>query len=390
MLRAVVLTRGSPEGLSGGHLYQRRMAEAAPSYGVAMRIVPVSVWRRPPRADVLVIDSIAAWRLVPWVYARRPPRWVAAVHQRPGGVDGGWLVRGLRRRLDAFVYRRCDVVVAVSRREIDDLVRDIGIPRRRVRLAEPGCELRPTPSLPRRSGAPVVFLSVANWLPNKGILELLDAFERLPADVASLYLVGRDDVDTRYARRVRVKLDEPGLRDRVVVYGAVDHGRVVDVYARADVYVASSAAESYGTACAEALAMGLPVVGWRLPHTEQFVTDGVDGCLVEPHDISALAGALEHVARDVEWRRHLADGARRRGSTLPTWDDTARRFFAALRDSGPSAVEPTDDRAVGRHVDAGDAGVLHEHAPHDVLADVERPRQRRLDGADVGDDDHDG
>jgi glycosyltransferase involved in cell wall biosynthesis len=391
VLGAVVLTRGSPGGLSGGHLYQRRMADAATAHGVAMRFAPASLWRRPPRADVLVIDSIAAWRLAPWVLARRPPRWVAAVHQRPGGVDGGRLGRRLHRRIDAFVYRRCDVVVAVSRPLADDLVRHAGVSRRRVRVVEPGCDLRPSPSSPPRGpGGPVVFLSVANWLPNKGVLELLAAFERLPAGALSLHLVGRNDVDARYARRIRMKLDRPGLRDRVVVHGAVDHAGIADLYASADAFVTTSAAESYGTACAEALAMGLPVVGWRLPHMDQLVTDGVEGCLVEPHDIDALAGALERLARDSEWRRQLADGARHRGSTLPTWDDTARRFFAALGDSRTAAVEPADDRAVGRDVDAGDAGVLHEHAPHDVLADVERPRQRRLDGADVRDDDHDG
>ena len=375
--------------MSGGHLYQRRMADAASLYGVAMHFVPAAVWRRPPRADVLVIDSIAAWRLAPWVYARRPPRWAAAVHQRPGGVDGGWLVRGIRRRLDAFVYRRCDVVVAVSHLLADHLVGEIGLSRRRVRVVEPGCDLRPSPSAPGRPGAPVVVLSVANWLPNKGIVELLDAFERLPPGEWSLHLVGRDDVNPRYAKRVRAKLDRRGLRDRVVVHGAVDQTRVAELYANADVFVATSAAESYGTACAEALATGLPVVGWRLPHMERLVTDGVEGCLVEPHDIEALAGALARLARDDAWRHHLADGARRRGSSLPTWADTTRRFFAALADSGPATVEPADDRALG-DVDAGDAGVLHEHPPHDVLADVERPRQRRLDGADVGDDDHDG
>ena len=383
-----VLTRGSPEGLSGGHLYHRRMAQAAPHYGAVLSFAHVSLWWRPPAADVLVVDSIAAWRLVPWTVRRGGPRRVAAVHQVAGGVDGSRLGRWVRRRLDAFVYRRCEVVVAVSSPLARDLGR-VGVPRSRIRIVEPGSDLvAPVPPRLRRWDGPLLVLAVANWLPNKGILELLDAVDRLPAGAVTLHLVGRHDVDLRYTRRVRARLRAPGLAGRVVVHGAVAPDQLGDIYAGADVFVSTSASESYGTACAEALAMGLPVVGWRLPHMEQLVTDGVDGVLVPPHDVEALMIALQRLSRDVVGRERLAAGARQRRSTLPPWSDTARRFFDALGASG-SAVEPADDRTVGAEVDAGDAGVFHEGAPHDLFADAERPRQGGLDGADMGDDDDD-
>jgi len=365
------------------------MAEAAPGHGAALSFARASLWRRPPAADVLVIDSIAAWRFLPWTIGRHGARRVAAVHQVAGGVDGSSVGRWVRRRLDAFVYRRCDVVVAVSSQLAHDLGR-VGVARSRIRIVEPGSDLVGPEPPPRRqrAGGPLLVLAVANWLPNKGILELLDAVDRLPAGAVTVHLVGRHDVDARYARRVRARLGAPRLAGRVVVHGPVEHHRLADLYAGADVFVSTSASESYGTACAEALAMGIPVVGWRLPHMEHLVTDGVDGVLVPAHDVEALAIALERLGRDGAGRQRLAAGARRRRSTLPSWSDTARRFFDAVGASA-AAVEPADDRTMGAEVDAGDACVFHEGAPHDPFADVERPREGRLDRADVGDDDDD-
>jgi hypothetical protein len=38
------------------------------------------------------------------------------------------------------------------------------------------------------------------------------------------------------------------------------------------------------------------------------------------------------LADDVEYRQRLAAAALERGRRLPTWEDTARRFFGLLRD----------------------------------------------------------
>src|SRR5436309_4896426 len=87
MLVAALLTLGDPGRLTGGYLYHRRMAEAAPRH--AARIEFVSFPERPfplalldaPRvlgrartqgAQVLVLDSIVAAFVGPWLWARRP------------------------------------------------------------------------------------------------------------------------------------------------------------------------------------------------------------------------------------------------------------------------------------------------------------------------------
>jgi hypothetical protein len=52
---------------------------------------------------------------------------------------------------------------------------------------------------------------------SRGTLDLLDAFARLPHDLATLHLVGRTDVDWRHAARVARRLARPDVAERVVV-----------------------------------------------------------------------------------------------------------------------------------------------------------------------------
>ena len=391
MLRVALLTRGSPAAVTGGHLYHRRMFEAAPAHNAKITFAQTRVGQgRPGDADVVVIDSLAAWRLAPSLLVHRNLRpLVAMVHQQPGGVDTSPVRYRLQEGTDRFVYRRCDLVLAASRSLADALVAEHGIDAECVHLVEPGCDLPPvTRSADLREGRRIALVCVSNWYPNKGLLELLDAVAALPAGDATLHLAGRDDVDADYGDRVRRRLADTELAARVVVHGAVDRQAVAELYAGADVFVLPSYVEGYATVVAEALCAGLPVVGWRRPHFERLATDGVEGCLVEPGDVRALSDALSRLATDDDHRLRLATAARRRGSTLPTWDDTAARFFAALR-AAAGAVEPADDRAGRLDVDAADAGVLDERPPSDLVRHPERPGQRRLDRADVRDHDHD-
>src|SRR6185436_695403 len=117
------------------------------------------------------------------------------------------------------------------------------------------------------------------------------------------------------------------------------HG-IADLYAGADLFVMPSRAETYSTVVAEALAAGLPIMAWRSTHIEQMVAGGVEGLLVSPGDVRALASALRTLAADGALRARLADAARRRGSQLPRWSDTAAGFFTVLRRVVTHAVEP--------------------------------------------------
>ena len=237
-----------------------------------------------------------------------------------------------QRALDLVCYRRCQLIVAASTALAHSLLSDHDLDPGRVRVIEPGCDLPAVDATPDpRRGRRVALLCVANWLPAKGILELLEAVSTMPADHATLHLAGRHDVDPGYGATVRERIAAPDLRDRVVAHGPLPLDGVAALYAAADAFVLPSYVETYGTVYGEALRAGLPTVGWAAGNLTNLITDGVEGCVIPTGDVRTLSSVLNRLAVDDAWRAELAAAARRRGARLPQWSDTAATFFDALR-----------------------------------------------------------
>ncbi len=348
-LRLSLVTLGNPNRRTGGYRYHRKMAEAAEDHRAKMRFasVPALPWPAPAvpaartlhdaarNSDAILLDSIAAAFAAPWIARLRTPV-VAVVHQPPGGLEGRWLRRAAQRRLDAIAYRSADGLIGAAESLVDDL-REVGAASERIVVVPPGCDVPVTdgPNPDLRRGRRVSVLCVANWTPPKGILELVGAFATLPHHAATLWLVGDTHADPRYTERVRRRIAAPDLRDRVVVTGSVPVEEVGRFYRSADVFALCSYVDAYGTAWAEAIAAGLPVVGWRAGNLPRLAEHGREALMAEPGDVAGLASALVALVTDTRVRRELADGARRRAESLPTWSESADRFFAAIRELLP-------------------------------------------------------
>jgi glycosyltransferase involved in cell wall biosynthesis len=346
-----LITLGDPGKTTGGYLYHLRLAEAAARHDARIDFVsfrersfPLPVLEgaavlervRALRPRIVVLDSIAAAFVAPSLL-RRPLRspLVAVLHQPPGGIDHRPLRAALQAPLDRLAYRRASALIVASESLRDRMVGE-GFERAGIVVVPPGRDVADAPeAAPQdlRRGAQIAFLCVGNWLERKGILELLDAFSALPRKLAVLHLVGDDEADPRYARRIRARLNDPDLRERVVIHGPVSRQRVAALYRDADVFVLASTQEPYGTAYGEAMAYGLPVLGWNAGNLPYLARHRMEGLVVETGDTEGLARALEEIARDEKLRLRLGTAARERAErSFITWEETARSFFSVLRD----------------------------------------------------------
>jgi glycosyltransferase involved in cell wall biosynthesis len=354
--RVTLLTVGDPGRTTGGYLFHRRLAERAAHHGAEMPFVSIPDLPLPwamaagpgwllagatRAADVVVLDSIAASAAAPWLGRVRAPI-VGMLHQPPGGIDAPRIQRRFQAPFDRWAYRACEVLIVASDWLAVELVA-AGVPRDRLRVVPPGKDLDAAADgavgkddiggIDRaglRRGRLMAAVCVANWLPRKGIVELLDAVAGLPDEVVTLHLVGETATRGGYADRVRERIERNDLRDRVVVHGLIQPAIVHRMYQTVDAFVLPSFEEPYGTVWGEALAAGLPVVGWRAGNLPFLADHGRDGVLVPVGDVPALGRAIEWLARDPALRERLGRAAHTRAAGRPTWDETAARFFAII------------------------------------------------------------
>jgi len=340
-MRLCLVTLGDPRTLTGGYLYHLRMAELAPERDAEVNFfsfpdrafpLPVAAGRGMVRAaasaDVVVVDSIAAWCAMPWLSRVGAPI-AGMLHQLPGGMDHGGLRRRFQAVLDRRAYPHMAKILVASEALKKDLSRALDPSRLVVvapgrDVAEPAREIADL-----RGGRSVALLAVGNWVERKGIVELLDAFASLRPDLATLHLVGRNDVDAAYTKRVEQLVAMLG--DRVVVHGSVPKEEVAAMYLAADAFVLPSREEPYGTVYGEAMASGLPVIGWDAGNLPYLAENEVSGLIVAAADVAALTRALGRIATDAELREGLARGAKERARSFPTWQETADKFFGELR-----------------------------------------------------------
>ena len=160
--------------------------------------------------------------------------------------------------------------------------------------------------------APDIFeiLCVGRLTAAKGQHLLIDAVARLAKEGRSIRL-----------RLVGNGPDEPALREHasrvefaecVVFEGAVNQDRIRDFYAEADVFCLPSFAEGVPVVLMEAMAMEIPCVTTHITGIPELIRNGVDGVLVTPSDLDALAGALIRLMDDAELRERLGKSGRAR------------------------------------------------------------------------------
>jgi glycosyltransferase involved in cell wall biosynthesis len=353
-LTVALLTLGDPNRTTGGYLYHRRMADLAPRHDAHVRFVslpdgplpraslavPAGLWRiRRLHPQAIVLDSIVAAATALWpLDGLGGAPVVAMLHQAPGGIDGSPLRRAALAPLDRMAYRRARKLLVASESLAEELAAHV--PHARLEIVPPGRDVAQIPAGTEedlRCGRRAAFLCVGNWVARKDILSLLDAFARLPPDAATLHLVGDENADPHYASWVRRRLVHPVLSGRVVVHGVIPGDEVARLYAAADAFVLPSLREPYGTVYGEALAAGLPVVGWRAGNLPYLIQHELEGLMIRPGDVDGLTVALHRMAYDEDRRREMSEAAQRRGAALPTWEDTAARFFGAIREAVEAA-----------------------------------------------------
>jgi glycosyltransferase involved in cell wall biosynthesis len=152
----------------------------------------------------------------------------------------------------------------------------------------------------------------------KGVHHLLEAWHRLNLRDAELWLLGSVHGEAK------PHLKKFG-KENVRVLG---FKRDLENYlAQGSVYVFPSRLEGSAKTIYEAAACGLPMITTR--EAGDVVRDGVEGIIVQPGDVDAIAAAIEHLYRHPEIVASMSAAARQRAVENFTWDHYRTRLLGA-------------------------------------------------------------
>ena len=109
--------------------------------------------------------------------------------------------------------------------------------------------------------------------------------------------------------------------------GPLPRERVLDLFRAADAALLPSVWENFPHSVVEALAVGTPVISTRVGGVAEVVVDGVNGLLVEPGDVAALAAAIRRFVDEPELAAEL-----RRNAAASVEAFSADRIYGALEE----------------------------------------------------------
>ena len=164
--------------------------------------------------------------------------------------------------------------------------------------------------IPSPSGRHVTrFAYVGRLSRVKGLHVLIQALNRLTGDV-ELHVVGRADSkwEKRYWTSVLKQVRRP---EQVIQHGYLSGSDYRKVVAGCDaVILPSICLEVFGLSIAEAFSLGRPVIATDSGGPAEQVRNGLDGIIVPPNDVAALAEAMQGFLDDPTKARSLAENVR--------------------------------------------------------------------------------
>jgi glycosyltransferase involved in cell wall biosynthesis len=180
-----------------------------------------------------------------------------------------------------------------------------------------------------RRNATLVVGYIGRLVPEKGVLDLVEAIARLPASIR-LRLIG----DGALRPAIEARITALGIGERVELHPAVPSTRVPDELRRLDALVLPSHTtrtwkEQFGRILVEAMSCAVPVVGSSSAAIPDVIGDA--GIIYPEGEIDALADVLRRLADDPALRDDLGRRGRERVLAQFTQAAIARHYHHAYR-----------------------------------------------------------
>ena len=213
---------------------------------------------------------------------------------------------------ERIAAKYCDKIYAVAQAMIDQCVDAKVAPREKYMVvysgmdtaafanAERNMELRQKLGIPENAK---VIVTVARLFPMKGYEEMLPAASRLVKEFPDLHFLPVGD-GPMYDE-LQKQIADLGLTGNFHFAGLVPPHEVCDYIAQADLLWHLSLHEGLPRAVVQALAVGIPAIGYKLDGTPEVVLNGKTGYVTAPQDVDAVVARSRELLNDAALRAEM-------------------------------------------------------------------------------------
>lgn len=164
---------------------------------------------------------------------------------------------------------------------------------------------------------------VGRPMPHKNLERLIEAFVSLKAQHPNLKLVLAGKEDANY-RRIEAGVQKRGL-ENIVFTDFVSEGQLRWLYENCAAYIFPSLSEGFGLPGLEAMVHGAPVISSNATCLPEIYGDAAH--YFDPHDVQAMADAINEVLTDKDLRESLIRAGRQQAAKY-SWQRTAEQTLA--------------------------------------------------------------
>ena len=251
--------------------------------------------------------------------AAHVPVVVHTVHGQAFHPHEKWYRNSLYIMLERLAACKCDRIYAVARAMIDQCVAARVAKREKYKVVYSGMDTTRFASakrdieLRKRLGIPEnarTIVTVARLFPLKGYEFVLPAAERMIAKYPDTHILIVGDGPMH--DELLAKIAAAGLSEHFHFAGLVPPDKVADYLAQGELLWHLSLREGLPRAVVQALACGIPAVGFALDGTPEVLENGRTGFAVKPESVDAVVEATTICWDDDALRAQMGAEGRRR------------------------------------------------------------------------------
>ena len=151
-----------------------------------------------------------------------------------------------------------------------------------------------------------IIVHISNFRPVKRVTDVIEIFDEVHHHLPAKLLMVGDGPDRLKAECLS---RNKGLSEKVIFLGKQDS--VAEILSVADLLLLPSENESFGLVALEAMACEAPVVASKVGGLPEVIREGIDGYLIAPKDVKAMASRTVEILSDPEKHRKMGINARK-------------------------------------------------------------------------------